>query len=616
MTGFRKSFARFWKGPIEHLRSSRLQGFPIYSALNGYQPNALQGDLRAGLNVALLAFPQGLAYAVIAGLPIVYGVTCSAVAAIVAPLFASSRYTILGPTNATALVVFTFFAVFPGGVPLPWMPFIVLMSGLFLIVGAIFRVADLIQFISRSVVVGYISAAAILIILNQLKSVLGVDTSAFPEGASQARSFVALLRSIPSVELLSLGISLVTLLVYVLLTRYLPKFPGFALTLAFLSLGTWALELLGVQIPTFRDQVFSVWDDKGDFRPQNLLPSFPPIHDQHWFDQISQFLGLSFAIAFLSALENSVMAQTLGSKTGTIPDKNQDMFSVGMSNVATAFLSGMPASGSLTRSALNHASGAVTPLSSILSGILCLIGAFTLGGVVAYVPKASLAVLVIAIACSLWNPRRIRMSLNSTGSDAAVFLVTFLSAFFVPLHVAVFAGVGTSIALYLRKASKPYLVEYTYDESEGLQEMGERSRQTPQISIVHVEGELFFGAAELFRSQIQRTCHDPNLRLIILQMRNARHLDATSVMALEELLYFLRSQDRHLLISGAQRDVREVLENSGVIEVIGEENIIEKDPLHPNRAMRHALQRAQEVLGTHEVDIRIYFDPQEKKGEG
>src|SRR5204863_6731841 len=140
----------------------------------------------------------------------------------------------------------------------------------------------------------------------------------------------------------------------------------------------------------------------------------------------------------------------------------------------------------------------------------------------------------------------------------------FMATQMVPLHVAIFTGVGLSIMLYLRKASQPSLVEYEFNKEGHLAEAAlNTQRQHPSISIVHVEGDLFFGAAELFRTQIQRTCSDPNLRVIILRLKNARHLDATSVMALEELILFMREKDLHLIVSGATREVYRVLKKSG-----------------------------------------------------
>ncbi len=169
---------------------------------------------------------------------------------------------------------------------------------------------------------------------------------------------------------------------------------------------------------------------------------------------------------------------------------------------------------------------------------------------------------------------------------------------------------ATSIILYLRKASRPSLVEYEFNPEGTLREKAaDAQRQNPSFSIVHVEGELFFGAAELFSTQIQRTARDENLRVIILRMKNARHLDATSVMAMEELISYLRQSSRHLLISGLSKEFYRVLRKSGMVEVVGRENLFVGSALNPNLSTRNALKRAQVLLGTTDADTRIFYDP-------
>jgi SulP family sulfate permease len=243
------------------------------------------------------------------------------------------------------------------------------------------------------------------------------------------------------------------------------------------------------------------------------------------------------------------------------------------------------------------------------SGLFCLVGALSLGGLVAYIPRAALAALVVCVAVSLFNFRQIRICLRATRSDGLVFVVTLGATCMLPLHVAIFLGVAVSVILYLRKASVPQLIEYEFNAEGNLAEAKRGARQHPAISIVHVEGELFFGAAELFRTQIQRTCADENLRVIILRLKNARHLDATSVLALEELMRVLRAEKRHLIISGASKDVYRVLKNAGVVEVIGRDNIYLASPANPNLSTRNALKRAQEILGIKDAEVRIYYDP-------
>lgn len=603
----RKSLERF----REFFADNGLRLLPIQGSFNGYEGRALRSDLKAGLNVALLGFPQGMAYAAIAELPIQYGIISGAVAAVVAPLFAGSRHTILGPTNATAFMVFSSLAVFAEAERLRLLPLVVIVVGIMLVFGALLRIADLIQYISRSVVVGYITGAAILIVANQVRHAFGIEVPPSPEGEGGSRTFYTIVESTLSnastFHWQAAVLSVLTFLIWFGLMKRLKILPVFATTLVILS-AIYALlrHQAGWEVATFEP-----------FEISDLRPRLPEIGPRGFFHDLGRIMGVAFSVAFLASMENSVMSKSLASRSGDRPDMNQDMLSVGAANLACSLTGGMPASGSLTRSALNFTSGAVSRLSSIFSGLLCAVGLLLLGPYMDLVPKCVLAVLVMCIAASVVNRRHIRIALNATPSDATALLTTLISALLMPLNIAIFFGVGVSIMLYLRKASRPYLTEYEFTEGGELREAGEkRQRPIPAISIVHVEGELFFGAAELFRTQIQKICLDPDLKVIILRLKNARHLDATSVMALEELVRFVRSAGRDLIISGASKDVYRVLKNAGMIEVIGRKNIYLNSARNPNLSTRNALKRAQEVLGTTKADIRIYYDPNVSQGHG
>jgi len=581
-----------------------LDSFPIRFALEGYRRSWFRLDLRGGLDGALLAIPQGMAFALIANLPLAYGITCSAVACIVGAIFASSRHSVFGPTNATAFMIASFFAVNPHIPQREVMPMLVFLVGALLLIGAYFRVADLSQFISRTVVVAYLSGAAVQMLVRQIPGVLGLEMA---HGRTIFGELVTIIGALGTLKWPVLVLSVCTLACYVILKRRWPRWPALAIALVASTLAAVLLERAGVALPTFANERFT-W--------RELLPMFPDFTGKNTAAYFSQLFGLAVSLAFLVMLENSAMARTLAGRSGHRVDANQDMFSLGASNLACAYLSGMPASNSLTRSMVNFNSGAVTPVSVIVSGLLCLAGALTLGPAVAFVPRAALGVLVMCVAASLIHPRQIRVCLRATKSDAFVFIVTFAAALMVPLHVAIFTGIGLSVILYLRKAGRPSLVEYEFNPEGHLAEAQNSRRQNPAISIVHAEGELFFGAAELFRSQIQRACSDPNLRIIILRLKNARHLDATSVMALEELIRELRAKGRDLIVSGAMRDVYRVLKDSGLIDVIGRENFFMGSAVNPNLATRNALKRAQEILGGQDVDIHIFFDPSKASGAG
>ncbi|NWK56479.1 SulP family inorganic anion transporter [Verrucomicrobiaceae bacterium N1E253] len=595
------------------LSGNGLDWFPIRGPLSRYNREKFRYDSKAALNVALLALPQGMAYAAIAELPIYYGIVCSAIAAIIAPIFSSSRHTILGPTNATSFMVFSFFAAAGATLsksPVEYMPLLVFMVGILSVLGAIFKVADLLQYVSRSVLVGYITGAALLILTNQFKHLLGI-AEPMANGES-AKTFFTIVEKMSGLwhayqwQPVTLGAA--TLGLYFWLQKKLPTLPNFAISL---TLSTLAGTLLRHYVPAFAHL-----DTFSAFEIDRLTPSLPDFN----LDDFSALTGVAFAIAFLASLENSVMAKSLASRTGERSDVNQDMLSVGMANLGTSLLAAMPASGSLTRSALNYGSKAKTRFASIFAGLLCLLGfaALIKLPIVENIPKTSLSALVIGIACSLINLNSIRICLRTTRDDALVIIVTFAATLLTRLDYAIFIGVAFSISLFLRKASTPHLVEYEMNDAGNLAELGEkRKRPNPAISIVHVEGDLFFGAADLFRTQVQRTTADPNLKVIVLRLKNARHLDATSVLALEDLIKHTRKRGIHILVSGASREVYQILKKSGALKVLqqgciraeGQTNLFLQSPSNPNLSTRDALIRAQELIGDQKADIKIFFDP-------
>mgnify|MGYP003108691434 CR=1 FL=1 len=593
-TGFWK-YAKTSYGKVSEL--SKLQFFPIREQVRGYNRDDLSGDLRAGLNVALLAFPQGMAYALIAGLPIFYGIFGSAIAAIVGPIFSRGHYIVLGPTNATSVLLMSSFAGIAAVQDrLAYVPLIVILAGIFLIVGAYLRVASFIQFISRTVVIGYITAAALLITLNQVKNALGFSFFPSEKADSFFESLYFTARHLHETHIPSLVLSLLTFAVYWGLNSRLPKLPNVAITLVVSSCVAALFEPMGAGGLRFLQEVnASEWK----FSP-------PPLD----FEAASALLSGALAIALLSVLEGTSIGKSLAARSGSRLDTNQEMFSMGLSNVACGFFSGMPASGSLTRSVLNINSGARTPMASIYSGVMVATGAVTIGFLVKYIPQASLAVLIICIGVSLINFRNIRLVVKSTRSDAAVFCTAVLTGLVLGLDSAIYAGAGLSIMLFLRQASNPELVEYQFNEQGQLAEKNEGSeRAMPEVSIVHVEGDLFFGASDLFRDQMRRICDDPNLKIVILRLKNARLLDASSVMALDELVSYMNEKNRSIVVSGMKKGVYRVFRDSGLIERIGRENIFRESIANPTLSTANAIRRAQAILGDDAANVTIYVDP-------
>ena len=591
---------RYWGRGL--LRSVTLDWFPGRRFFRKPPRATLVADARAGLNVALLAFPQSIAYSLIAGLPPQFGLMSSAVGSATGPLFSGSRFIVLGPTNATAILMLTGLAAtgLPADERMAAVPVFVLLVGFFMLLGALARASLLINYISRTVVTGYITAAAALIFANQVQHALGFKIS-------NATTFLgivtATVRSIPQTHLPELAMAVGTLACNMALTRWAPKLPNVAVTLVLMSAFGFAFRTIDWDISYLGG--FSLGDLgflKGSFD----------------FQLIGDLAAPALALAFVSVLEGTSIGKTLASRRGRRIDVNQEMYAMGISNAASAVCGGMNSSGSLTRSVLSDASGARSPLASIFAGLFVLVLMFSLGFTIKFIPKAALAVVVMGIAMSLFNRHNILMALRTTRSDTIVFTVTCAAALLFTIDLAIYLGAFTSIMLFLRKAGTPELVEYNFNQDGHLAELPSPARRTvPGISIMHAEGDLFFGSTDIFDQQIRQIIKDPSLKVIILRLKSARNLDATAAAAISELHEFLIKSKRHLVISGAIRGVTRVLRNAGTIEQIGEENFFREDPTNPTVSTRDALKRATKILGRRDAEVRIFVDqnrPEKKTG--
>lgn len=569
-----------------------LHPFPLYNTLRNYSLRKAGADFRASINVALLDFPQGMAYALIAGLPVQTGIFCSALSSITGPALASSRFVMLGPTNATAVMLLSTFLTL-GYAPdqaLLALPILLLLVGIFMVGGAFMRIASITQFISRAVVVGYISAAACLIIVNQLKTVLGLHV---PRAGTFAESLSNLLHGLGGTSKEALLIAGLTLALYLPLKRWAKGLPTVAITLILIGAITAALAPYGIAPEMLAPISISSWSF-----------TLPQLN----FADLAELANAALAIAFLSLLESSSIAKTLAAQSGDRVDLNQQMLSMGAANFACAFGGGMAVSGSLTRSVLNFESGAKTAVSSIMSGILLIASLLLLGRFIGYIPKPALAMLVITLGFSLINRPNIRVMLKTTRSDATVFLCTLGGGLFFALDTAIYIGAAASIGLFLHKASKPGLKEISFDDGGNLVEhtLAAQKEERTEIAIVHVEGDLFFASSELFLDQMRNMVTHPALKIIILRLRNAHNLDASVALTIKDLVRFARANQRDVIVSGAHPEIERIFKNSGLLDALTEENFFRYHPENPTISTRNALKRAQEITGEKSADIKIY----------
>lgn len=595
------------KGMRQFLTQGMIDPLPVRQALQGYTFGKAGRDLKAATDVALVGLPQGMAFAAMAGLDSIYGIMAATVGTFIAPLFTRCSLTVSGPSNATAFMLASFFLASSPAIqsqPHIFVPLIVFLAGLLCVIGAFVKATEMLQFVSRSVLVGYVTGAATLIIASQARYVMGIND--VEAGSSFFTMTSAILSNLHMVQWQPIVLGVLSFALFIPLKKYLKRLPTFAVILVVMSLLNWVLS------QPWTGGYFAGVRMLRDFTMSDLVCRPPAVWELP--EYINELIPVIVGIAFLATLEQTVMSKTLSAKTGESLNLNQDTFAVGMANMGSALTTSLPCSASLTRSMLNFTAGAATRFAGVYCGLICLGITFVLANfpLISKIPHSVLAALVLANAISLYDKKLLRICFLSTKGDATVLMITFGAALLLPLHIAIFVGVVISVSLFLRKAAKPELVEYTFDDAGTLRELDKSEQRLPQISIVHVEGDLFFGAADLFRRQVARIAEDPSLAVVVLRMRNARNLDATSVCALEELIRFIREKGRHIIISGAGRKVFRILKRSGVLNLLqegcdkGESNIFIIEPRNPNMSTRKALLRAQVLLGTKQADISIY----------
>lgn len=577
---------------LERPTPGGVSAFPLAQALSTYNVRFLRKDVIAGITVAFLDVPQGIAYAIIAGLPPVYGLYASVVNSLVTSALSHSRFVVSGPTNAVALMVagvVTRFSPEMRANPAGAIALLTLMVGAVQLALGFLKLGNLSQFISRTVLVGFTSGAGLLIAMGQIGPMLGIHAHGEMAIAKAWKTF----SGISAVHWPSAVLGVGTVTIILVGRRYLPRFPWplIAVVASSISVAIFDLEAKGVALV-------------GDV-PSTLPPFTVPTLDVRLLADLAQG---ALAIAILGCIASLSIAKSIAVTTGDRVDANRDFIGLGAGHFIGGLFHCMPGCGSFTRSALIVQAGAQTRLAGIFCSLTVLLVIVALAPAARFIPMPALAGMLVVLGVGFLKWKHIKVSLRSTKSDATVLFATFVCTLVLHLETAIYVGVLCSLGLFLRKASAPHLVEYDV-MGETMREIRDpKDRTNPEVSIIHVEGELFFGAAELFEEEVRRLARDPNIRVVILRMKNARHLDATAVMALDGLAKFMKETGRKLLISGASAEVMRVLVNSGIAAQLGENSIFQAEE-NLTAATRKALLAAREFLGTGaKPDVRIFYE--------
>lgn len=581
----------------------------IQGEIRGTSFFSIKCDFLAGLQVALLTLPQAMAYALIAGLPLSAGLFAAIFSAAIAVFFSSSRYLIAGPINSIAIMIQTSVAdiLYTSFRDLPdserqMMAFMIMMQlafivGLFQTIAAVFKLGRLTQFVSQPVVRGYMAGSMLAVIFGQMISFTGM-----PESFGASSLFEKGHRLLTRFDLIDMPTFLTgsfSLMSLILLKRIDKRLPAGLITIV---LATSIVYFFNETI--ISDHLSSVVLIGETAERGSLLPKFTFPHFD--FKLINQLFPISFAIALLGIVETTCTAKSMAAKTGQNISINQEILSIGLGNLFSAFTGAMPIAVSPVRSALNFASGAQTRLAGLFNVTLVAAMVSIFAFFVNLIPLATLSALILVTAIHLVNVKQTIVCLKATPQDRYVLLTTFLACLFFSLDVAFYIGVILSITSYLMKAAIPQVVEYAVHDSGELRAIRPvHQMESKPIRVIKVEGELFFGAAEVFENSLKAIAKDDRAtKVIILQLKNARDIDATACLTLIDLSDSLKAAGCHLLIAGVTLSLWEVLSISSVVERIGKENLFLFEETTPHLYMQKAFERAKVLVALAEVNQR------------
>jgi len=512
----------------------------------------------------MVAIPQGIAFSAIAGLPPEYGLYAAMVPAIVAALFGSSWHMVSGPTTPVSIVLFSVLSVHA----LPGSPLyirlalaVTVMVGVMQLALGAMRLGALVDFVSHSVLVGFTAGAAVLITASQIGHFIGVNVPGHPHAY---QTLFDVLRHIPAMEIPALGVGVLTLAMGIASERYLPRLPAMMTALVVGSLVAAMLEL-------------GMAGDTGLGYAPSVLASLPPFSVPIiGYDEVRTLAPAAFALCILTLTQSMSIARSLAIQSGQRLDPNRDVVAQGLSNIAGGFFSGYVSSGSFNRSALNMKAGARTPLAAVLGSALLMAVAPAIAPLVAFVPTASLAAVMLIVSWGLVDIRRIVKILRASRSEAAIMGLTFLTAVVLDLEFAILLGVLGSLFVYILDASRPRIFSKVPDPASPKRSFVTEPSlaECPQLKIVRIDGSLFFGAVHhvqkmlmVFEQRFPRQNH------LLLVATGINRMDVSGAELLAEEAKRRRERGGRLYLYDINDRVRELLRRGRYLQEIGEDNV-------------------------------------------
>jgi SulP family sulfate permease len=527
----------------------------------------LRADLVAGLLGALLVLPQGIAFATLAGLPPEYGLYTAVIPCAVAALFGSSWHVMSGPTNANSLALFAMLAplAIPGSpVYIDLALTVTILVGLLQLAVGVLRLGSLANFISPAALLGFTGGAAALIAIHALRDLFGFGSEA-GHGTGELLRFVA--THLSQIHPGALLVGVVTLVVAVAVRRFNRDWPfmligliaGAVVALVLSRYGAaWSVSLLGA------------------------IPSpLPPLRvpDVDW-SRLPELLGLSVALSIVALGQSISVAKTVAVRSGQRIDPNREFVGQGLSNVVGGFFSSYVSCGSLNRSLPNLEAGARTPLASVCAALWLVALVAISASLLAYIPMAAIAGLLVLVAWNLLDVRRWRRMARINRTEFAIAAATFVATVAIRIELAILLGTILSLVSYLHRTSRPAMRTMGFDTMAAdrpfvvVDDAAQALPECPQLKLLRMEGSIYFGATQHVGDRLHALRQGPTApKHLLVMAKSMNFIDIAGAELWQDELARRRAEGGDLYFHRPRPQVIEMWERTGFIDALGRDHI-------------------------------------------
>ena len=532
---------------------------PILEWLPNYNSSRLKGDFIAGITVSIILIPQGIAYALIAGIPPIYGLYCALVPQLVYAIFGSSRQVAIGPVAMDSLIVATGVSTLALAGSDSYIAIAILLAfmvGSIQFLLGVFRLGFIVNFLSKPVISGFTSAVALTIGINQFRNLFGVD---FVQSDQIQYVLEDIWFNIIDFNSHTTVIGLTSVGVIILLRKINKKIPN-------------ALLVVVVGILTIR----YFGDEFSDVAIVKDIPSGLPSFSFPEMDisQMRELLPIALTLVMVGYLETISIGKSLEAKQDEYKLRpNQELIALGLSNIIGSWFKAYPSTSSFSRSAINQESGATTGMASLVSVVMVLLTLLFLTPLFYHLPKTVLAAIIIVAVFGLVNIKEAIFLWKANNLDFWLLIITFFSTLLFGIEYGIIIGVGLSLIILIFRTSRPYVAELGKVPDSDFYRNRERFNEVildDEVLVFRFDAQLFYANASYFIETLELMVEEkgPRLKLIVLDAESINRVDSTGVEMLKERIRFYHKKNILFYFAGVKGPVRDHLFRGKILDII------------------------------------------------